>query len=82
MCRAVYWLVTYSGYAGDISPELAFELLSGKESAVLVDIRPEVRYCFSLAFSHDTKVINTMMMLFSVSVAKKQHKIANESKFI
>ncbi|KNA17386.1 hypothetical protein SOVF_080110 [Spinacia oleracea] len=38
---AVYWLVTYSGYAGDISPELAFELLSGKESAVLVDIRPE-----------------------------------------
>lgn len=41
MCRAVYWLVNYSGYAGDLSPELAFELLSGKESAVLVDTRPE-----------------------------------------
>ncbi|XP_021751725.1 uncharacterized protein LOC110717360 [Chenopodium quinoa] len=38
---AVYWLVTYSGYAGDLSPELAFELVSGKESAVLVDTRPE-----------------------------------------
>lgn len=38
---AVYWLVNYSGYAGDLSPELAFELLSGKESAVLVDTRPE-----------------------------------------
>uniref|UniRef100_A0A803M5Q3 Rhodanese domain-containing protein n=1 Tax=Chenopodium quinoa TaxID=63459 RepID=A0A803M5Q3_CHEQI len=37
---AVYWLVTYSGYAGDLSPELAFELVSGKESAVL-DLRQQ-----------------------------------------
>ncbi|KAL2920813.1 Calcium sensing receptor chloroplastic [Bienertia sinuspersici] len=34
---AVYWLVTYSGYAGDLSPKMAFELLSGKDSSVLVD---------------------------------------------
>ncbi|CAO2838267.1 unnamed protein product [Amaranthus hypochondriacus] len=38
---AVYWLVTYSGYAGDVSPEVAFEFLSGKDSAVLVDVRSE-----------------------------------------
>ncbi|GAB4850465.1 hypothetical protein Ancab_029771 [Ancistrocladus abbreviatus] len=37
----VYWLVTYSGYAGDLSPDLALELLSGRESSVLIDVRPE-----------------------------------------
>uniref|UniRef100_A0A803KTQ5 Rhodanese domain-containing protein n=1 Tax=Chenopodium quinoa TaxID=63459 RepID=A0A803KTQ5_CHEQI len=52
---AVYWLVTYSGYAGDLSPELAFELVSGKESAVLVDTRPEARNRFFLAFSYSTE---------------------------
>lgn len=38
---AVYWMVTYSGYAGDLSPKLAFELLTGRDNAVLIDVRPE-----------------------------------------
>lgn len=38
---AIFWVVTYSGYAGDLSPKLAFELLSGKDDAVLIDVRPE-----------------------------------------
>ncbi|KAH9620784.1 hypothetical protein KSS87_019816 [Heliosperma pusillum] len=33
----IYWVVTYSGYAGDLSPKLALELLKGKDSAVLID---------------------------------------------
>ncbi|KAL2922242.1 Dihydroorotate dehydrogenase B (NAD(+)) electron transfer subunit, partial [Bienertia sinuspersici] len=37
----VYWLVTYIGYAGDLSPKMASELLSGKDNVVLVD-RPYV----------------------------------------
>ncbi|KAF5733940.1 hypothetical protein HS088_TW16G00381 [Tripterygium wilfordii] len=37
-----YWVRTYGGYAGDLSPELTLELLTGKESAVLIDVRPEV----------------------------------------
>ncbi|KAL6952219.1 hypothetical protein U1Q18_047628, partial [Sarracenia purpurea var. burkii] len=38
-----YWLVTYSGYAGDLSPKSTLELLTGKENAVLIDVRPEDR---------------------------------------
>ncbi|KAK1400486.1 Calcium sensing receptor [Heracleum sosnowskyi] len=36
-----YWFLTYAGYAGDLSPQLAMELLTGKENAVLIDVRPE-----------------------------------------
>ncbi|KAL7596702.1 uncharacterized protein LOC111893494 isoform X1 [Lactuca sativa] len=38
---ASYWILTYAGYAGDLSPKLAFELLKGKESVALIDVRPE-----------------------------------------
>lgn len=41
MCRVIYWLWRYGGYSGDLSPKLTFELLSGRDKAVLVDIRPE-----------------------------------------
>ncbi|KAL9240697.1 hypothetical protein vseg_014885 [Gypsophila vaccaria] len=37
----IYWVVTYSGYAGDLSPKEALELLKGKDSAVLIDVRSE-----------------------------------------
>ncbi|KAK9725226.1 hypothetical protein RND81_05G129900 [Saponaria officinalis] len=37
----IYWVVTYSGYAGDLSPKSALELLKGKDSAVLIDVRSE-----------------------------------------
>ncbi|PON60650.1 Rhodanese-like domain containing protein [Trema orientale] len=37
-----FWVVTYSGYAGDLSPQLTLEILTGKENAVLIDIRPEI----------------------------------------
>lgn len=43
LCRASYRIVKYSGYAGDLSPQSALELLQGNENAVLVDIRPQVR---------------------------------------
>ncbi|XP_065860798.1 calcium sensing receptor, chloroplastic [Euphorbia lathyris] len=33
---------TYGGYSGDLSPQSTLELLSGKEDAVLIDVRPEV----------------------------------------
>ncbi|KAL1559116.1 hypothetical protein AAHA92_09495 [Salvia divinorum] len=36
-----YRVLKYSGYAGDLSPELAMELLRGNDNAVLIDIRPE-----------------------------------------
>ncbi|GMI93025.1 hypothetical protein like AT3G59780 [Hibiscus trionum] len=39
---AFYWVWTYSGYSGDLSPKLTLELLSGKENALLIDVRPEV----------------------------------------
>ncbi|KAK4794557.1 hypothetical protein SAY86_012551 [Trapa natans] len=39
---AFYWVWTYSGYSGDLSPRLTFELLMGKENAVLIDVRPEI----------------------------------------
>lgn len=41
LCRGAYWFLTYAGYAGDLSPQLAMELLTGKENAVLIDVRPE-----------------------------------------
>lgn len=41
--RVFFWVLTYSGYAGDLSPELTLETLTGKEDAVLIDIRPEAR---------------------------------------
>lgn len=36
-----YWFLTYGGYAGDLSPKSTFELLTGKENVVLIDVRPE-----------------------------------------
>ncbi|KAL8227389.1 hypothetical protein R6Q57_017221 [Mikania cordata] len=36
-----YWILTYAGYAGDLSPKLALELLQGKEKVALIDVRPE-----------------------------------------
>ncbi|XP_030937700.1 uncharacterized protein LOC115962954 [Quercus lobata] len=37
-----YWVWTYSGYSGDLSPKVTLEVLTGKENAVLIDVRPEV----------------------------------------
>ncbi|GLT76784.1 hypothetical protein SLA2020_484230 [Shorea laevis] len=37
-----YWAWTYSGYSGDLSPKATLEFLTGKENALLIDIRPEV----------------------------------------
>ncbi|XP_070661031.1 calcium sensing receptor, chloroplastic-like isoform X2 [Malus domestica] len=43
---AILWVIyrvwIYSGYAGDLSPQSTLELLTGKENAVLIDVRPEV----------------------------------------
>ncbi|XP_058094311.1 calcium sensing receptor, chloroplastic isoform X2 [Magnolia sinica] len=36
-----YWVFTYGGYSGDLSPESTLELLSGEENVVLIDVRPE-----------------------------------------
>ncbi|XP_057797216.1 uncharacterized protein LOC131013180 isoform X2 [Salvia miltiorrhiza] len=36
-----YRVLKYSGYAGDLTPESAMELLRGNDNAVLIDIRPE-----------------------------------------
>ncbi|KAI9114847.1 hypothetical protein K1719_013860 [Acacia pycnantha] len=38
---AVYRLWVYGGYAGDLSPESALDLLSGNENAAIIDIRKE-----------------------------------------
>lgn len=38
-----YWVLTYAGYAGDLSPKLTLELLNGKENVALIDVRPEAR---------------------------------------
>ncbi|PQQ03358.1 uncharacterized protein Pyn_01430 [Prunus yedoensis var. nudiflora] len=38
----IYLVRTFSGYAGDLSPQSTLELLTGKENAVLIDVRPEV----------------------------------------
>ncbi|MFS7916509.1 putative Rhodanese-like domain-containing protein [Helianthus anomalus] len=38
-----YWVLTYAGYAGDLSPQLTLELLNGKENVALIDVRPEAR---------------------------------------
>ncbi|KAJ8755192.1 hypothetical protein K2173_018990 [Erythroxylum novogranatense] len=37
-----YWAWSSSGYSGDFSPESTLELLTGKDDAVLIDVRPEV----------------------------------------
>ncbi|KAG6668426.1 uncharacterized protein LOC122275709 [Carya illinoinensis] len=37
-----FWVWTYSGYSGDLSPKLTLEFLTGKENNVLIDVRPEV----------------------------------------
>ncbi|XP_039050510.1 uncharacterized protein LOC120191671 [Hibiscus syriacus] len=37
-----YWVWTYGGYSGDLSPKLTLEFLSGKKNALLIDVRPEV----------------------------------------
>lgn len=39
---AFYRVWIYSGYSGDLSPKQTLELLSGKENALLIDVRPEV----------------------------------------
>ncbi|XP_074562063.1 uncharacterized protein LOC141818474 [Curcuma longa] len=36
-----YWVFTYGGYSGDLTPETTFELLRGGKDAVLIDVRPE-----------------------------------------
>lgn len=38
---ASYWVFKYGGYSGDLSPNLALELLKNEGSTVLVDVRPE-----------------------------------------
>ncbi|OMO62151.1 hypothetical protein CCACVL1_22998 [Corchorus capsularis] len=38
---AFYWVWAYGGYSGDLSPTVTLELLSGKENALLIDVRPE-----------------------------------------
>ncbi|XP_020976114.1 uncharacterized protein LOC107638441 isoform X2 [Arachis ipaensis] len=38
---AFYWLWTYGGYSGDLSPKLAMELLAGDKDATLIDVRNE-----------------------------------------
>ena len=40
-CRAFYWVLTYGGYAGNLSPKSSFELLKGDRNALLIDVRPE-----------------------------------------
>ncbi|KAL5848473.1 hypothetical protein ACOSQ4_006486 [Xanthoceras sorbifolium] len=37
-----YRVRTYGGYSGDLSPKSTLELLTGKENAVLIDVRPEL----------------------------------------
>ncbi|KAE8728106.1 ion channel CASTOR-like isoform X1 [Hibiscus syriacus] len=36
-----YWVWTFGGYSGDLSPKLTLELLSGKENALLIDVLRE-----------------------------------------
>ncbi|XP_070006298.1 uncharacterized protein LOC107828060 isoform X2 [Nicotiana tabacum] len=38
---AFYWVLTYGGYAGNLSPKSSFELLKGDRNALLIDVRPE-----------------------------------------
>lgn len=40
-----FWVWTYSGYSGDLSPKLTLEFLTGKENNVLIDVRPEASNC-------------------------------------
>ncbi|KAH1196289.1 hypothetical protein GmHk_18G050338 [Glycine max] len=41
---AFYWLWTYGGYSGDLSPKSAFELLAEDANAALIDVRSEASY--------------------------------------
>ncbi|GMP78803.1 hypothetical protein CsSME_00034600 [Camellia sinensis var. sinensis] len=41
MRRGSYWLFTYGGYAGDLSPKSTLELLTKQKNVVLIDVRPE-----------------------------------------
>ncbi|KAJ4968609.1 hypothetical protein NE237_015310 [Protea cynaroides] len=36
-----YWVLTYGGYAGDLLPKSALELLTREKNVVLIDVRPE-----------------------------------------
>ncbi|KAJ7980631.1 Calcium sensing receptor, chloroplastic [Quillaja saponaria] len=38
----IYWVWTYGGYSGDLSPKSTFELLTGNGNAVLIDVRDQV----------------------------------------
>lgn len=38
---AFYWLWTYGGYSGDLSPKSAFELLTEDANVALIDVRSE-----------------------------------------
>ncbi|KAI4344955.1 hypothetical protein L6164_012129 [Bauhinia variegata] len=37
----IYWLWTYGGYSGDLSPKSALDLLTENENAALIDVRNE-----------------------------------------
>ncbi|CAN1833606.1 Calcium sensing receptor, chloroplastic [Linum perenne] len=39
---AFYWIWTYAGYAGELSPEATLDLLKSEKKAMLIDVRPEV----------------------------------------
>ncbi|KAK8637056.1 hypothetical protein V6N13_064486 [Hibiscus sabdariffa] len=58
---AFYWVWAYSGYSGDLSPKLTLELLSGKENALLIDVRPEAR---------DYKLVGTIGLLLCINFVK------------
>lgn len=70
-----YWLVNYSGYSGDLEPELTMELLRNDQNAILIDVRPEARdYNFHLSFcllillfSQLISVLNNLVLIFYYS---------------
>lgn len=66
LCRGSYWFFTYGGYAGDLSPKSTFELLSGNENVVLIDVRPEARDCkfFQSFLLWDTGIFAVMISVF------------------
>ncbi|CAN0923041.1 Calcium sensing receptor, chloroplastic [Linum grandiflorum] len=39
---AFYWIWTYAGYAGELSPEATLDFLKSEKKAMLIDVRPEV----------------------------------------
>ncbi|CAN0923042.1 Calcium sensing receptor, chloroplastic [Linum grandiflorum] len=38
---AFYWIWTYAGYAGELSPEATLDFLKSEKKAMLIDVRPE-----------------------------------------